>query len=123
MLQCGRNLAPPVVHVLLLLLLLLLLQLPPCLLVCCEDGSVQEVASPAEGGYDTSKTYHLKPLPFTSRRFTSIKDRLRVSFFPPSLSLSPPHPSLPPSLPPSLTPSYLYLTLPTGGGGGGEESC
>ena len=50
----------------------------PYLLVCCEDGSMMEVAAPDVGQYDTSKTYHLDQLKFTSRKFTSIKDRLRV---------------------------------------------
>ena len=49
------------------------------LLVCCEDGSMMEVSAPNLGKYDTSKTYHLDELKFTSRKFTSIKDRLRVS--------------------------------------------
>lgn len=57
----------------------MLLQLPQCLLVCCEDGSMLEVEAPAKGQFDTSKTYHLEPLPCTARLFTSIKDRLRVS--------------------------------------------
>ena len=37
-----------------------------------------EVAPPAIGEYDTSKTFHLSELKITSRKFTSIKDRLRV---------------------------------------------
>ncbi len=37
-----------------------------------------EVAGPGQGHYDTSKTFHLSPLNFTARKFTSIKDRLRV---------------------------------------------
>ena len=35
--------------------------------------------APVKGDYNTSKTYYLDPLKFTSRKFTSIKDKLRVS--------------------------------------------
>ena len=48
-------------------------------LACCEDGSMVEAISPLEGDYDVSKTFHLEPLPCSTRTFTSIKDRLRVS--------------------------------------------
>ena len=50
------------------------------LLVCCVDGSMMEVEAPVKGDYDTSKTYYLDPLKYTTRQFASIKDRLRVSF-------------------------------------------
>ena len=40
---------------------------------------MMEISPPDVGQYDTSKTYHLGELKYTSRKFTSIKDRLRVS--------------------------------------------
>ncbi len=49
------------------------------LLVCCVDGSMMEVEAPVKGQYDTAKTYYLDPLKFTTRKFASIKDKLRVS--------------------------------------------
>ena len=49
------------------------------LLVCCVDGSMMEVEAPVKGQYDTAKTYYLDPLNFTTRKFASIKDKLRVS--------------------------------------------
>ena len=48
------------------------------LLVCCDDGSMMEVEAPVKGQYDTAKTYYLDPLKFTTRKFASIKDKLRV---------------------------------------------
>ena len=60
------------------LLVCMFTQVSLYLIVCCEDGSIMEVAAPDVGKYDTSKTYHLDELKFTSRKFTSIKDRLRV---------------------------------------------
>ena len=46
-----------------------------------------EVEAPAKGQFDTSKTYHLEPLPCTARQFTSIKDRLRVRDSTPCLNV------------------------------------
>ncbi len=51
------------------------------LLVCCADGSMMEVEAPVKGQYDTAKTYNLDPLTFTTRKFASIKDKLRVSMY------------------------------------------
>ncbi len=51
---------------------------PLHLLVCCEDGSMMEIEAPKKEKYDTSKSYYLDPVKYTARRFTSIKDRLRV---------------------------------------------
>lgn len=48
------------------------------LLVCCVDGSMMEVEAPVKGQYDTAKTYYLDPLKFTTRKFDSVKDKLRV---------------------------------------------
>ena len=39
---------------------------------------MMEVSPPDKAQYDTSKTYHLSELKYTARKFTSIKDRLRV---------------------------------------------
>ena len=49
------------------------------LLVCCEDGTMMEVDSPIKEKHDTSKTYFLDPLKFTIRKFSTVKDKLRVS--------------------------------------------
>ena len=48
------------------------------LLACCVDGSMMEVEAPVKGEYDTAKTYYLDPLNFTTRKFVSIKDKLKV---------------------------------------------
>ena len=37
-----------------------------------------EVDAPNKEEYNTNKTYHLDMLKFTSRKFISIKDKLRV---------------------------------------------
>jgi len=49
------------------------------LLVCCDGGGMMEVEPPDAEEYDTTKSYHLDQLEFTTRTFVSIKDRLRVS--------------------------------------------
>ena len=39
-----------------------------------------EIEAPKRGEYDTSKSYYLDPLKYTARKFTTIKDRLRVMY-------------------------------------------
>jgi WD40 repeat protein len=46
------------------------------LLVCCHDGSVLEIPAPKKDEFDTSKTYHLDPLPSKLFKFQSVKERL-----------------------------------------------
>lgn len=48
------------------------------LLVCCNEGSMVLVTPPVGEEVDTSHSYHLSSLNVVSRKFTSIKDRLRV---------------------------------------------
>ncbi len=45
--------------------------------MCCKDGSMAEISAPI-GEYDTSQSYHLESVSVSSRKFVSIKDRLRV---------------------------------------------
>ncbi len=49
------------------------------LLVCCDDGSMMEVEAPTKREFNTSKTFYLDPLKVTMQKFSSIKDRIRVS--------------------------------------------
>ena len=48
------------------------------MLICCNEGTFLEVLAPNIEDFDTSKSYHLATLKIISRKFTSIKDRLRV---------------------------------------------
>ena len=46
--------------------------------MCCNEGSIAEISAPL-GEYDTSQSYHLEGVAVSSRKFVSIKDRLRVN--------------------------------------------
>ena len=58
-------------------------QAPKSVLISCKDGTVLHVEAPAADKYDTSKTYHLPLTNLKTREyhFTSVKDKLRVSYF------------------------------------------
>ena len=43
---------------------------------------MMEIEAPKKEKYDTSKSYYLDPVKYTARRFSSIKDRLRVCAYP-----------------------------------------
>lgn len=49
------------------------------LLVCCEDGNMMAVEAPRSGLHNITKTYQLDLLKISTRKFATIKDRLRVS--------------------------------------------
>lgn len=52
------------------------------LLVCCQDGAMLEIEPPSPSDTDISESYLVQPRSLFCRTFTSIKDRLRVSYAP-----------------------------------------